>query len=152
MDGQLALGIPFLVGAVFGLVGAIFLYKGISSLRSTRRFVAGAAQAPGVVVAHEKRWHRKPGGGRQRLAHPVVRFEKPGGETVRFESEIGGSLVPKVGQEVTVLYDPKDPDGAKIKAPLMLWAVPSVFTVLGGVFCLFGLLTLVVLGLVVALS
>ena len=52
--------------------------------------------------------------------------------TVEFESQVGSNLAPKVGQEVTVLYDPLGPNEARIRSFMMLWALPSIFTVLGG--------------------
>ncbi len=73
------------------------------------------------------------------------------GRTVEFESQAGSNLAPKVGQQVTVLYDPLKPEEAKLKSFMMLWALPSILTALG-VFLLFpGLLMLFVLVLILAL-
>src|SRR5215212_3220520 len=61
------------------------------------------------------------------------------------------NLAPKVGQEVTVLYDPLDPEGARIRSFMMLWALRSIFMVLGGLLLVPGVLLLLVLLLLFAL-
>ena len=73
------------------------------------------------------------------------------GRTVEFESQVGSNLAPKVGQEVTVLYDPLGPNEARIRSFMMLWALPSIFTVLGGLLLVPGVVLLLVLLLLFAL-
>jgi hypothetical protein len=70
---------------------------------------------------------------------------------VRFVTEDGSNLAPKVGQEVAVLYDPLNPKEAKIRSFIMLWALPMIFTVLGGLLLVPGVLLLTVLVLLLAL-
>jgi hypothetical protein len=64
---------------------------------------------------------------------------------VRFVTEDGSKLAPKVGQEVAVLYDPLNPKEAKIRSFIMLWALPMILTVLGGLLLVPGVLLLSVL-------
>jgi hypothetical protein len=52
---------------------------------------------------------------------------------------------------VTVLYDPLNPKGARIRSFMMLWALPSIFTVLGVLLLVPGVLMLSVLLLLFAL-
>jgi len=52
---------------------------------------------------------------------------------------------------VTVLYDPLDPEGARIRSFMMLWALRSIFMVLGGLLLVPGVLLLLVLLLLFAL-
>jgi hypothetical protein len=73
------------------------------------------------------------------------------GRTVEFESQVGSNLAPKVGQQVTVLYDSLNPREARIKSFMMLWALPLVFTVLGALLLVPGVLMLSVLVLLLAL-
>lgn len=148
-----AIGIVALVAVVLTAVGVVFAVRGFQGLRSTRRFVAASASATGTVTDSVGRWYRTIGDepGFSRLSHPVVRFITGDGRTVEFESQAGSNLAPKVGQQVTVLYDPLKPEEAKLKSFMMLWALPSILTALG-VFLLFpGLLMLFVLVLILAL-
>jgi hypothetical protein len=74
-----------------------------------------------------------------------VRFVTGDGRTVEFESQAGSNLAPEIGQEATVLYDPLNPKEAKIRSFMMLWALPMIFTVLGGFLLVPGVLLLSVL-------
>ena len=80
-----------------------------------------------------------------------MRFVTAAGRTVEFESAVGSNLAPKVGQQVTVLYDPLDPKEIRIKSFMMLWGIPSVFAVLGAFLLVPGVLMLSVLLLLFAL-
>jgi hypothetical protein len=144
-----AIGIVALLTAV----GAVFAFHGLRVLRRTRRFVAASASATGTVTDSVGRWNSDPGDdpGVSRLSHPVVRFVTGDGRTVEFESQVGSNLAPKVGQEVTVLYDPLDPKEARIRSFMMLWALPSIFTVLEVLLLVPGVLMLSVLLLLSAL-
>ena len=144
-----AIGIVALLTAV----GAVFAFHGLRVLRRTRRFVAASASATGTVTDSVGRWYSDPGDdpGVSRLSHPVVRFMTGDGRTVEFESQVGSNLAPKVGQEVTVLYDPLGPNEARIRSFMMLWALPSIFTVLGGLLLVPGVVLLLVLLLLFAL-
>jgi hypothetical protein len=128
-----AIGIIALVAALLTAIGAVFAFHGLRGLRRTRRFVAASASATGTVTDSVGRWYSDPGDdpGVSRLSHPVVRFVTGDGRTVEFESQVGSNLSPRVGQEVTVLYDPLNPKEARIRSLMMLWALPSIFTVLG---------------------
>lgn len=142
-----AIGIVALVAALLTAVGAVFAFHGLRVLGRTRRFVAASASAKGTVTDSVGRWYRDPGDdpGVSKLSHPVVRFVTADGRTVEFESQVGSNLAPKVGQEVTVLYDPLNPKEARIRSFMMLWALPSIFTLLGGLLLVPGLLLLSVL-------
>ena len=50
-----------------------------------------------------------------------------------------------------MLYDPLDPKEAKIRSFTMLWALPSIFAVLGVLLLVPGVLTQSVLVLILAL-
>jgi Protein of unknown function (DUF3592) len=131
----------------------VFALRGYRGLRKTRRFVDAAASAKGTVTDSVSRWHSDPGDdpGVSRLSHPVVRFVTGDGRTVEFESQVGSTLAPKVGQQVTVLYDPLKPKEARIKSFMMLWALPLVFTGLGALLLVPGALMLSVFLLLLAL-
>ena len=44
-----------------------------------------------------------------------------------------------------MLYDPLNPKEARIRSFMMLWALPSIFTLLGGLLLVPGVLLLLVL-------
>jgi hypothetical protein len=142
-----AIGIVGAVAALFTAIGAVFAVRGYGGLRKTRRFVHASASAAGTVTDSVSRWHRDPGDapGVSRLSYPVVRFVTTDGRTFEFESQVGSNLAPRVGQQVTVLYDPLNPKEAKIKSFTMLWALPLAFTVLGVLLLFPGVLMLSVL-------
>jgi hypothetical protein len=69
--------------------------------------------AVGVVTGHTSRSsygqdHRST------LLFPSVRFQAADGRTVDFQSKVGSNAPPKVGEEVTVYYDPERPEDAKL--------------------------------------
>jgi hypothetical protein len=69
--------------------------------------------AVGVVTGHTSRSshgldHRRT------LLFPSVRFQTADGRTLEFQSEVGSNAPPKVGEEVTVYYDPERPEDAKL--------------------------------------
>jgi hypothetical protein len=148
-----AIGIVALVAGLLTVVGAVFAFHGLRVFGRTRRFVAASASAKGTVTDSVGRWYGDPGDdpGVSKLSHPVVRFVTGDGRTVEFESQVGSNLAPKVGQEVTVLYDPLDPKEARIRSFMMLWALPSIFTLLGALLLVPGVLVLSVLLLLFAL-
>ena len=148
-----AVGIVAAVAAIFTAVGAVFTVHGFRGLRKTRRFVAASTTATGTVTDSVGRWYSDPGDdpGVSKLSHPVVKFVTGDGRTVEFESEVGSNLAPKVGQDVTVLYDPLNPEEARISSFMMLWGIPSVFAILGAFLLVPGVLMLSVLLLLFAL-
>jgi hypothetical protein len=65
----------------------------------------------GVVTGHTFR----PGhGGSTGVICPSVRFQTADGRTVEFQNGVGSNAPPKVGEEVTVYYDPERPEDAKL--------------------------------------
>ena len=110
------------------------------------------ARAVGVVTAHKSR--RTYSGIDNRpevLFFPSVRFQTADGRSVEFENDLGSNAPPRVGDEVTVLYDPLRPEEAQIKSVMMLWFLPGMFVAVGLpslVFGALGLLVLIVVSLV----
>lgn len=105
---------------------------------------ASEARTTGIVIGHSHRRRRGMDNRTDVLVHPVVRFVTQNGETVEFESELGSNVPPKVGEEVTVFYDPSRPEvGARIPVgsamrfrkwhfiiAAVIFAVPAAFFVL----------------------
>jgi hypothetical protein len=63
------------------------------------------AKTVGIVTEHTSRLSRGPDRP-SLLFFPSVRFQTPDGRTVEFQNKIGTNAPPRVGDEVTVFYDP----------------------------------------------
>ena len=93
------------------------------------------ARAVGVVTAHTSR--RTYSGIDQRpevLFYPSVRFQTEDGKTVEFENRLGSNAPPRVGEEVTVVYDPARPEEAKLALGSMFRFNPKALLVVGAIF------------------
>ena len=74
-----------------------------------------------------------------RLLFAVVRFETQNGKTVEFESGLCTNIPPRVGEEVTVIYDPSRPQEARVTVGSTLRFRPKMLVV-AGVAALFAVL------------
>ncbi|HUI56914.1 MAG TPA: DUF3592 domain-containing protein [Bryobacteraceae bacterium] len=118
---------------VFLFVGLGLLAGGVLAIQHTRHFVRNAVLAQGVVTENVR-----PGGGRA-VYYPRVRFRTAGGRQISFLSS-GGSNPPayRVGESVTVLYDPQDPYNVSIRSFWNVWVLPFILCSLGVFFFLVG--------------
>jgi Protein of unknown function (DUF3592) len=87
-------------------------------------------RATGIVIDHKV---RSSGGfdSYSRLLFPVVRFETQDGTSVEFESGLGTNIPPRVGEEVTVIYEPSRPQEAKVTVGSTLRFRPKMLVVAG---------------------
>lgn len=108
------------------LIGIGLLLLAFSLQQRTEAFIARAWPAPGVVVGFER------GDGDEPRPAPVVRFETPRGEEHRFRANLYVAWRDYgMGETVPVLYDPREPDDARVDDSLMLWIGPLVAAVFG---------------------
>ncbi len=109
----------------FTMVGVALMIGALCWGVSTRRFVARAASAPGVVT-------KLNAGG----AHPEVRFTTAAGEVVEYPQ--GGMIWGyRAGDRVEVLYEPGNPAGsAVLNRPGALWGFVAMDFLMGAVFVL----------------
>ena len=87
----------------------------------------------GVVTEHTSRWSHgvdHP----SLLFFPSVRFQTQDGRTVEFANKVGSNAPPKVGDQVTVVYDPARPGEAKVALGSMFKIDPRALLVVGGIF------------------
>ena len=65
----------------------------------------------------------------------MVEFTTADGRRLRFRSDSASRFDPYVvGQPVAVLYDPAEPQQARIDSGTLRWVLPAVFIAIGGVF------------------
>jgi Protein of unknown function (DUF3592) len=127
---------------IFGLFLAIGLaFSGISlwAIRDTQAFVARAATAQGEVTGLEYGRDNSSSSSSRGVYYPVVKFRTATGEAHTFRSNSGSSPPSyRVGEAVSVLYDPASPFDARIKGFFSLWLLAFIFGVIGSVFALVG--------------
>jgi Protein of unknown function (DUF3592) len=107
------------IGVVFSL-GALLLVLGVIIWINTRLFMARAQQVKGSVD-HMKYRRDSDGGGYA----PVFQFKTLGGESIQVAGIIYSNPPQyKAGQVVDVLYDPKNPQRARINKGSNMYFVP----------------------------
>ena len=111
-----------LKAVVFTVAGVGLMVAAVWSAASTWRFVAHAVAVPGTVI-------RLNAGG----AHPEVRFTTATNQVIDYPQ--GGMIWGyRVGDQVTVLYDPNDPAQPIINTRGALWGFTAMNFLLGAVF------------------
>lgn len=105
-------------------VGLYIVYAGVSMLVSRLRLQLRGPRVPGVVVGRSNS-AAKPG---VVSRSGVIRFTTLEGETVESTSSVSSFPGPKVGRQVTVVYDPKRPErtGERVGThkAMLLFAAP----------------------------
>ena len=108
--------------------------------------------AVGVVTGHTSRSSHSVEH-RSTLLFPSVRFQTADGRTVEFQSKVGSNAPPKVGEEVTVYYDPERPEDAKLSLGSTFRPNLKVLAVVFGIFvAVMALMFLSVIALVLWVS
>ena len=117
------------------LGGLVFTVSGGYGVRQDRRLTRTGQQVPGTVVG--LRWNYSinrdaPASG-SRVCYPVLAFRTLDGHDVQTASRVGSSkVIAQTGDQVTVLYDPRNPARAEINtsAGRATW-LPYLITVAG---------------------
>jgi len=127
----------WLLTGIFLLIGLGLLGGAVLSFVTTWRFIDGAVAADGVVIAFEERWDSDDGA---YTYYPRVTFETEDRRKFEFTSDTGSRPAAfDVGEPVRVLFDPAQPDAARIDSFLQLWLLPLILGGIGTVFSGFGL-------------
>ncbi len=87
--------------------------------------------AVGVVTDHT---FRAGHGGSTGVIFPSVRFQTADGRIIEFQNGVGSNAPPKVGEEVTVYYDPERPEEAKLALGDTFKPNLKVLLVVGAIF------------------
>ena len=125
------------------LAGVVLVGFGVKLLVDTRRFLATAQPATGVVVRVDKRVsYERVGAGKD--AHwanvtrnfPIVEFRTAREQVAQFQAD-DGSL--RTGDSVRLVYDPANPRNARLDkwgnrwaGPLACWGAGLVILVISG--------------------
>jgi Protein of unknown function (DUF3592) len=127
-----------LIGLGFTMIGVVAVGIAVWLLYSTHQFKATARPAEGVVTRLEWSSSRDSNGRESSTAHPWVRFQSEG-RTVEFRGGAGTSPPAyREGDKVRVLYQPGQPQEARIDGfweafvgPIIAGGIGTVFTVIG---------------------
>jgi hypothetical protein len=128
-----------IVGVIFGLVGGLLAAIGLFLFIRTRMFISRAQEVKGTVIRMVYRHSSEGGGGYS----PVYQFRAITGQMVEIEDSLSSS--PPMfheGQIIDVLYDPSNPQKARIKKWMNLYFVSIL---LGGLGLVFGGVGVVIL-------
>lgn len=112
-------------GYIFLLVGAIFLAVGAGILFADRRMTAGFEETQGRIVAFDG------------SDHPIVAYTVRGHTYMQRSNFTSNTMV--MGDELTVRYDPQDPERMLVTGGGALLFLPILFMGMGGLFALIGL-------------
>jgi uncharacterized protein DUF3592 len=129
-----------IISGVFSTVGLGMLVGSFFIFSNTSRFIAGAREAEGKVIALDRSRSSSSSGSSSTTYRPVVEFTSGTGKRIEFTSNVGSSPPShRVGESVTVLYNPADPYRARIKSFFQLWFGVLIVFLLGLVFAAIGL-------------
>lgn len=107
-----------LIAVILAVIGGVLTAGGVTAARANARFRRRAERAQGTIV--ELQLGASPGdtvvaGGSGPLYYPVVAFTTGEGRPIRARSAFGANPAPgRVGDTVTVLYDPRDPHSFRL--------------------------------------
>lgn len=123
-----------IVKYIFTLIGIGMLVGAALIYRNTSSFLAGASKAEGTVVELVRSRSSN-----SITYQPVVQFAGQSGQTIEFVSSISSNPPEyRIGQKIPVLYDPADPQDARITGFFSLWGGSAILGGMGGVFFLIG--------------
>lgn len=113
------------------LVAVVLIGLGVKDVVTTRRFLAGTSAADGVVVKVDDVTTSHKDGTTSRY-YPVVRFVTGSGQVVQYRDHLGeNSPAYRVGDPVRVLYDPANPQRARLDTWASLWLEAMILLMIG---------------------
>lgn len=122
---------PFTWLSSFGDVGLPMLLFGLLGFIYTFLFALTSKKAKGIVTGFTSSRGSKGG----TVYHPVYTFTTEDGQEITREDKLGSNPPAfKDGQEVQVLYSPRNPQNSKIKTFSSLYFTPAMLFFMGAVF------------------
>ncbi len=133
-----------LFGSIFAGVGSIFVIAGIIIAVNTRSIAGKSISAQGTVIDLVKHTSKDSDGSSFTAYYPVIKFTANSGKPIEFEANSGSNPPTYTkGQKVEILYNPQEPESAKINTLSDFWILPAMFIGMGSVFVLIGGIPLV---------
>lgn len=128
-----------IIGIVFSLVGGLLAAIAVFILIRTRGFINKAQEVKGTVIQMVYSHGSEGGEGYS----PVYQFKTIDGQTIVVTDSLSSNPpMFHAGQIIDILYDPENPQKARIKKWMSLYFVPAL---LGGMGLIFGGIGVVVL-------
>lgn len=126
-------------GPVMAIIGGAMVFFGWRSYNTTKNFMDRAERASGTVVEVVARSGTDSNGNPTTYYYPVVEFRTASGQSVRQQAATGSNPPShRVGETVEMVYDPSDPQGARINDFTSIWLLPAVLLGIGAIFALAG--------------
>ena len=120
---------------IFPRVGLILILYSAYGLINTLIFLHGSAAAMGLVIDVESKFM-----GEDNAILPIVTFVTEDGRPVQFTSNVGegfiGGWAFRIGESVTVRYDPDNPTDARIDSFTQVWGSFYIPLLIGSAFIL----------------
>jgi hypothetical protein len=121
-----------IIGIVFPLIGGLLFAIGLFLFIRTRIFLGKAQEVQGKVIEMVYSHSSEGGGGYS----PVYQFRAISGQMITVRDSLSSSPpMFEVGQTIDVLYDPENPQNARIKR---FWNLYFVSILLCGMGLIFG--------------
>lgn len=122
------------------LLPAIFLGFAAWNCYKTYTFIKAASRAQGRVINLEAHAMVARGGISNVSYFPRIRYQTPGGQEIEFVSRSkGGHDESSPGSLIEVLYDPANPERARVNRFSELWESSLLFFGFGSFFIIFPL-------------
>lgn len=122
----------FIIGIAFSLIGGVMALIAVFLFVRTRMFISNAQEVKGTVIRMMYSHSSEGGGGYS----PVYQFKTIEGRLVEKQDSLSSN--PPMfteGQTIDVLYEPANPENARIKKWMSLYFLPLL---LGGMGLIFG--------------
>jgi hypothetical protein len=122
---------------VFVPLGLLLLAWAAYKYLDTRAWLRRSVEAPGSVIEMVRVRDRETG---DVSFAPLVRFQTRDGKSIEFQSSFRSNPPAyTVGQTVTVLYDPDDPNAAAVSGVFSIWGFSIILALVGFVFVMIGI-------------
>ena len=116
---------------LFFTVGAVFAIISITIYRNSRNLIENGVETKGIVIdLHRLKPREYP------LAPSIRYFKRDGTEHIFHSSEARNPPSYQIGEEVTLYYDPNDPNNVHLQGNYLL---VYVFAGMGAMFWLFSI-------------
>ena len=125
-----------LAAGIFLLIWGVYLYK------KQNDFIKTAEKAEGIVVDLQSQDNnqRTSNSKVRTLYAPIINFISKDNKEIRFTSSYAASpALYEINEKVTVYYDPKTPENARLNSLFHLWGGAITAGLIGLVFILMGI-------------